>query len=250
MRIWGEAVKRAFTLIELLVVIAIIAILAAILFPVFARAKGAAQQSSSLSNLKQIGLSQSLYMGDSDDRFPVMATNFWASGAPDDTEGCTGGPPWPAPVDALGPYMKNRAIFTHPVLRSASGDRENYAFKDWLGWWCEWTAGPVDPLSDTAGWGGAWQVLKDSTLPARSASELSASSIIVTFWEEPMGAFSGDHQRDVDPFFEGNELRPTVMGFSYADGHARHFRDWGTNHYVRRFCPRWAESLLECRFYE
>src|ERR1700716_4080994 len=59
--------KRAFTLIELLVVIAIIAILAAILFPVFAQAKLAAKKTSDLSNLKQIGLGTKIYLSDYDD---------------------------------------------------------------------------------------------------------------------------------------------------------------------------------------
>ncbi len=59
--------KRAFTLIELLVVIAIIAILAAILFPVFAQAKVAAKKTSDLSNLKQQSLAQIMYANDSDD---------------------------------------------------------------------------------------------------------------------------------------------------------------------------------------
>lgn len=64
-------VKRAFTLIELLVVIAIIAILAAILFPVFAQAKEAAKKASTLSNFKQIGTAFQIYLGDTDDRFPL-----------------------------------------------------------------------------------------------------------------------------------------------------------------------------------
>ncbi len=63
--------KRGFTLIELLVVIAIIAILAAILFPVFARAREKAKQTSCLSNLKQIGLATVMYVGDYDDTFPL-----------------------------------------------------------------------------------------------------------------------------------------------------------------------------------
>jgi prepilin-type N-terminal cleavage/methylation domain-containing protein len=63
--------KKAFTLIELLVVIAIIAILAAILFPVFAQAKAAAKKTTSISNLKQVGLAEKMYEGDYDDYIPV-----------------------------------------------------------------------------------------------------------------------------------------------------------------------------------
>lgn len=66
-----RAVKRGFTLIELLVVIAIIAILAAILFPVFARARENARRASCQSNLKQIGLGLMQYNQDYDNRFPM-----------------------------------------------------------------------------------------------------------------------------------------------------------------------------------
>ena len=73
-------VKKGFTLIELLVVIAIIAILAAILFPVFAQAKVAAKKTADLSNLKQLGLSGYMYASDSDDVDPgtaIMSTSEW-----------------------------------------------------------------------------------------------------------------------------------------------------------------------------
>lgn len=63
--------RRAFTLIELLVVIAIIAILAAILFPVFAQAKEAAKKTQTLSNFKQVGVGLQIYTTDYDDNFPL-----------------------------------------------------------------------------------------------------------------------------------------------------------------------------------
>jgi len=62
--------RRGFTLIELLVVIAIIAILAAILFPVFARAREKARQSSCLSNVKQLDLAVQMYIQDYDEMLP------------------------------------------------------------------------------------------------------------------------------------------------------------------------------------
>ena len=64
--------RKAFTLIELLVVIAIIAILAAILFPVFAQAKEAAKNASCLSNARQIGIANKLYLNDYEDTFPIF----------------------------------------------------------------------------------------------------------------------------------------------------------------------------------
>lgn len=73
--------KRAFTLIELLVVIAIIAILAAILFPVFAQAKEAAKKTATLNNFKQAATSMIMYAGDNDDLFPQFANIDSASGA-------------------------------------------------------------------------------------------------------------------------------------------------------------------------
>ena len=82
--------KSAFTLIELLVVIAIIAILAAILFPVFAQARAKARQTSCLSNMKQIGLGIMMYSQDYDEILPGN-TNLNGPGEPTDGR-------WPAPA--------------------------------------------------------------------------------------------------------------------------------------------------------
>ncbi|MFW5697477.1 MAG: prepilin-type N-terminal cleavage/methylation domain-containing protein, partial [Fimbriimonadaceae bacterium] len=102
---------RAFTLIELLVVIAIIAILAAILFPVFAQAKASAKSISDLANQRQIGLGLIMYAHDHDDRPPMVKM----MGAHDVT--------W---VDTLQPYVKTKLLNRSPLDDSrywASGER-------------------------------------------------------------------------------------------------------------------------------
>jgi prepilin-type N-terminal cleavage/methylation domain-containing protein/prepilin-type processing-associated H-X9-DG protein len=89
--------RRGFTLIELLVVIAIIAILAAILFPVFARAREAARSSSCLSNLKQIGVGTQMYLQDYDGLFLPWGQT---------TTTC--------PAAIVDPYIKNKAVWVCP----------------------------------------------------------------------------------------------------------------------------------------
>ena len=95
--------KRGFTLIELLVVIAIIAILAAILFPVFAKAREKARQSSCLSNVKQIALGMLQYAQDYDEVL-VGAAVRWSTGVND----------YYVWMYLLQPYVKNQQIFTCP----------------------------------------------------------------------------------------------------------------------------------------
>jgi len=110
--------RRGFTLIELLVVIAIIAILAAILFPVFARAREKARQTACLNNVKEMGLGMLMYAQDYDEMFPAMSL----------------GPVTPIPVipehpefgrhatlgyfncwsNGIYPYIKNVQIFLCP----------------------------------------------------------------------------------------------------------------------------------------
>jgi len=110
--------NRGFTLIELLVVIAIIAILAAILFPVFAQAREKARQTSCLSNMKQIGLGLLMYTQDYDEQFP-RADYTLPTGTPSPVNpAATGGfalrinhYKWPAWVM---PYIKNNQVFFCP----------------------------------------------------------------------------------------------------------------------------------------
>src|SRR6516162_8998464 len=85
-----EKMKRAFTLIELLVVIAIIAILAAILFPVFAQARAKARQTTCLSNLRQVGSGLAMYVQDYDEHLPNCCREgrAWAWFGTDFTSAC------------------------------------------------------------------------------------------------------------------------------------------------------------------
>ncbi len=99
-----NTVKRGFTLIELLVVIAIIAILAAILFPVFARARENARKSSCQNNLKQVVLGFKQYINDFDERYPLIAV----------TSGNAAGVPPYGWADALQPYIKNTQVYQCP----------------------------------------------------------------------------------------------------------------------------------------
>lgn len=115
--------RKAFTLIELLVVIAIIAILAAILFPVFAAAREKARQTTCASNLKQLGLAFLQYVQDYDEENPYLESN--AAGYTGGVTGATqyfpnlyAGGPGPAPVigwpDLLYPYVKSTGIYHCP----------------------------------------------------------------------------------------------------------------------------------------
>ena len=193
--------QRGFTLIELLVVIAIIAILAAILFPAFARARENARRASCQSNLKQIGLGLLQYTQDYDEK---MVATCYGSGAYDnnsDPAAATEKWKW---MDAIYPYVKSEQLFTCPsdsrafsrykyyknLSAAGSSNRGSYAMNN----------APMDNPADNYSspstnfidyWGGG-------VVPPPNLSQLAASSTTVwilesgsdfhNFWE--VGALS------------------------------------------------------------
>src|SRR5215212_3362705 len=131
-----RAMKRrsGFTLIELLVVIAIIAILAAILFPVFAQAREKARQATCLSNCKQIGLASNMYVQDYDETFPG---HDWPKGngrfALPDGRAFEGHVGWAA---QFYPYVKNQNVYVcpsdeNPRLQYTDDGKKNPYVNEW-----------------------------------------------------------------------------------------------------------------------
>lgn len=138
---------QGFTLIELLVVIAIIAILAAILFPVFARARENARRSSCQSNLKQIGLGFAQYTQDYDEKFPLPMLNFrgtTGTPVPQTTPGmpgavfATGDGASPSGnyfswMDATYPYVKSTQLYVCPSGNPVAPDGASYGYNSMIG---------------------------------------------------------------------------------------------------------------------
>ena len=103
--------KTGFTLIELLVVIAIIAILAAIIFPVFAQARAKARQATCTSNLRQIGLALMMYVDDNDE---VMPASYFPQNDPTSVTAASNSTYYYKWMDAIFPYCKSEGIFDDP----------------------------------------------------------------------------------------------------------------------------------------
>ncbi len=239
---------RAFTLIELLVVIAIIAILAGILFPVFAQSREAARKAACISNMKQISSALQLYAQDYDETF--FTVNGLPKFNPDGTQ-CDpvmrrpdgldivrmmgGGLSWMA-----NPYIKHTGIFRCP---SDSG--ENYWGRSSTGWpWsnCQWWTVPtsyhfrhVFDVGGGANWGGAHD---NEFWPGTKLAQIGKPASLIVFYEaaafhhEKLPLFGGVHPGDT-------RLRPPddrtfVAGF--ADGHVKVFRlvrrepEWNVDH--------------------
>jgi len=138
-----RAGRKGFTLIELLVVIAIIAILAAILFPVFSKARAKAQQTTCLSNLKQLNLGLLMYCSDWDQYYTPDWPTTWAQ--------------------CVWPYVKNGPIFTCPM--GVTGIHPDKTAPG--GWYCNYVINAflchnIPPCSFPSGWGDAGTACIDS----------------------------------------------------------------------------------------
>ena len=124
--------KKGFTLIELLVVIAIIAILAAILFPVFAQAREKARQSNCLSNMKQLGTAIILYNDDYDETYPNSPEGAYHNAKVDASVYGTDINPfvW---TSKIFPYVKNWSMYTCPSSKVKIKGSAQYGMTSYFG---------------------------------------------------------------------------------------------------------------------
>jgi prepilin-type N-terminal cleavage/methylation domain-containing protein/prepilin-type processing-associated H-X9-DG protein len=183
-----SAGRKGFTLIELLVVIAIIGILAAMVFPVFARARESARKAVCLSNIKNIALAYNMYLADNNDTlFPTehreevldyFDAHPGGGGGPGVTFNghcyyiTTANPYLRVPV-ILDEYVKNRDVWRCPSAKSESGAFFIVGWADWLAYYQAWenswgSVGVEGPCFGAwpAGWGG---VVTDSCLQQTTA---------------------------------------------------------------------------------
>jgi prepilin-type N-terminal cleavage/methylation domain-containing protein/prepilin-type processing-associated H-X9-DG protein len=197
--------RRGFTLIELLVVIAIIGILAAMVFPVFARARESARKAVCLSNVKNIALAVQMYLADNNDTFwplehrqevldyfdtcPGGAPNWWGSMDGYCLSGIyTANPYLRVPV-VLDEYTKNREVWRCPSAKIETGAWFINAYPNWFQALLDsdgnWGYGPgyrdeacPHDISWPRGWGGE---VTDSLLQRRHASSISEDDVHKAF---------------------------------------------------------------------
>ena len=210
-------IKKGFTLIELLVVIAIIAILAAILFPVFAQAREKARQSACLSNMKQLGTALQLYVDDYDEAFPAGTWNTYADMTVDNSNGYKS-----SFVYQLWPYVKNGGIFCCP---SAAG--KSQIVKD-FGFGYPGSSYAANAVLVTCAPGGVLATLATLSRPSEVMffNELASGDCKNgRVFYRPCRNFNNNYvnftQVGILPTWDGGVPHNGGMNFTYADGHAK-----------------------------
>ena len=210
---------RGFTLIELLVVIAIIAILAAILFPVFARARAKADQTQCLNNIRQLNMGIVMYTMDYDTTFPTLHADPF-SGVDQD---------FGTFHDAILPYVKNEQIFECPSQRGYPG----YSLNAWTTFNGFDTNSPTEPAQ--------FVVLAEHN---KLHMENGAQHICFHMWGW-QGWTSGSYNPATPPDMNevNTQLRTAAhnegMNVAYCDGHAK----WG------KFEMLWSNNPVKNQFY-
>jgi len=219
----GARVRHAFTLIELLVVIAIIAILAAMLLPSLAKAKGKGLQARCYSNERQLGLSFQMYTQDNGDRFPYH--NGWAAvGGQRPAVPYTGnyantygGDQWDT-NRPLNVYAQNKQVFHCPADR---GDALNPVPKScWEGWGNSY-------LVEWGGdWGGVKRVTGDSLYPVATPSIRMAEIAKKPTSKIILGDWPWHPNRETrDPKLQWhNNSGVRYMNMLFGDGHVQYWR--------------------------
>jgi prepilin-type N-terminal cleavage/methylation domain-containing protein/prepilin-type processing-associated H-X9-DG protein len=209
--------RKGFTLIELLVVIAIIAILAAILFPVFAKAREKARQSSCGSNLKQLGAAAMMYLQDYDEKLPLLTMGYpgyWPT-APAGMQNATFST-WEL---CLRPYMKNYDICLCPSANPNGWTRTGYT--QWV--MCDYginyqICSPPQPPTYPSNLNGA---VMRCEYPAETIlmadNNTTYKLYIFTRWYTLNAAYTKIHN-------EGSNL-------NFADGHAKWSRNPAADYY-------------------
>ncbi len=202
---------RGFTLIELLVVIAIIAILAAILFPVFSRAKAKAQQTVCLSNMKQQLLGMLMYVQDNDEVWPLLATH----GAAPDGEPCS---QYWYPI-AVSPYLRNEVIWacptqSAPALNKGLANDPGQVPTDWWYWY------PMHQMVNSYVLGGfAGGPTADCEIECPSTT-LVALDFHAEDVERPFG-WGGHSNEAWEPQILATRIHNEGSNITWADGHVK-----------------------------
>jgi prepilin-type N-terminal cleavage/methylation domain-containing protein/prepilin-type processing-associated H-X9-DG protein len=196
----GLREASGFTLIELLVVIAIIAILAAILFPVFSRARESARRSSCLNNEKQLTLAFMMYAQDNKETLPPSVINIGGRWVPWD--------------DLIEPFVKSDKSFKCPsdsVKRAPGRAARSYAMNDQLAYKMQMTTGQA--------WTG--QGMKLGSIPSPSRY------VLLTEWHVAGNVRSeGNYQTKMteplanEYYHDGGEGN----NFSFFDGHVKYYQ--------------------------